>query len=220
MPPDAQVEVVRGRERAEVLMQPLRLRILAAARRPGSAAELARRLDLTPQKVNYHVKRLAGHGFLRRVEERRAGNVVETVYAATADRYVLASSLLGDLGPDAEESPGGTAAHWLSVQARAETELAAVMEAGSAPDTSTLVLDTELRFESAEQRALFARAVKELFGALVSKYTSPYEAPDGGPAAGRPYRLLLGCYPVPGPGAEPPASPSGDAADADAEGDG
>lgn len=194
-----QIEVVGQRDRAEVLMHPLRLRILEAAREPGSAAELARRLGLTAQKVNYHVGRLLEHGFLRLVEERPVGNVVEKVYASVAANYVLASDVLGGLSPRTADVDMVTAARWLSLQARAEAELGEVFRqaAPTGQPVPTFSMDAEFLFETQEQRSLFARAVRELFLAVVSKYTAPLRTPDGEPGKGRPYRLLLGCYPVP-----------------------
>lgn len=193
------IEVVGDRDRAEVLMHPLRLRILEAAREPGSAAELARRLELKPQKVNYHVQRLAEHGFLRLVSERRAGNVVEKVYGATAESYVLGSSVLGGLSPRAKDGDMVTAARWLALQSQAEAELGEVMQ--GSPDEGevapTIAMDAEIRFESADQREVFERAVRELFHAVVSKYASPAETESGEPGQGRPYRMLLGVYPLP-----------------------
>ena len=198
--PERDAEVVREPERAEVLMHPLRRRILGAARRPGSAAELARRLDLKPQKVNYHVQRLAEHGFLRLVEERRAGNIVEKVYESTAVSYVLATDVLGELAPRPEEAARGTAARWLALQAQAEVELGEVLvrAEGGSGTVPTYALEAEFRFETAEQGLVFARAVRELFEAVVAKYTSPLRTESGAGGPGQPYRLLLGCYPVPG----------------------
>lgn len=208
--PKQAVEVVDARERAEVLMHPLRLRVLEAARTPGSAAQLARRLDLTPQRVNYHVGRLAEHGFLEKVEERRAGNVVETVYGATAESYVLASGVLGGLAPGAVPAESLTAARWLGLQARAEAELGEVFRRAASTGRSvpTISLDAEIRFETAEQQARFARALRELVMAVVSKYTSPARTAEGEPGSGHPFRLLVGCYPIP----EPSAVAGGDGA--------
>lgn len=193
------IEVVGDRDRAEVLMHPLRLQILEAAREPGSAAELARRLELKPQKVNYHVQRLVEHGFLRLVTERRVGNVVEKVYGSTAERYVLASDVLGGLSPSTSDADMVTAARWLALQARAEAELGQVMRrsAERGQVVPTFSMDAEFRFETTEQRALFARAVRELFLAIVSKYASPPRTESGEPGAGRPHRMLLGVYPIP-----------------------
>ena len=202
------IEVIQKRERAVVLMHPLRLRIMEAAREPASAAELARRLELTPQKVNYHVRRLVEEGFLRKVDERPVGNVVEKVYVASAESFVLATDILGGLSPRAAEADALTAAGWLSMQARAEVELGEVYRqtAPTGQAVGTFTLDSEFRFESVEQRALFARALRELVLAAVSKYTSPLRKSEGEPGPGRPYRLLMGCYPVPEDGPDRPAA--------------
>lgn len=212
--------MIEERDRAEVLMHPLRARILEAARDPGSAAELARRLDETPQKVNYHVRRLAEHGYLQLTDERSAGNVVEKVYRSVAESYVLASSVLGGLSPRTEDTDRSTASGWLALQARAETELAEITRRWATPSgvVHAFTMDAEFRFETSEERSLFARALRELLTALVSKYTSPAYAEDGTPGAGRPYRLLLGCYPVAETALS--AAPSGDGAGDEGSGEG
>lgn len=194
-----EIDVVLDRDRAALILHPLRLRILEVARIPASAAGLARRLGLKPQKVNYHVRRLEEAGFLRAVEERRAGNIVETVYVATAESYVLASSVLGGLSPSATDATRVTVGRWLGLQARAEVELAEVLEAAGEETRAlgALAMDAEFRFETAEQRKVFGRAVRELFAAVVTRYVSPLTTPEGDPGPGRPYRMILGCYPVP-----------------------
>lgn len=203
--PGREVEVVQDRRRAEVMLHPLRLRILRAAREPDSAAGLARSLGVTPQKVNYHVRRLSDHGFLRKTGERRAGNVVETVYQATAASYVLASRVLGELSPVAAESGSPTVGRLLALQARTESELGQMLGQGEEGTIlGALTLDAEFRFETAEQRAVFTRAVRELFSAVVRKYTTPASTAGAPSSGGRPYRMVLGCYPIPevSPGGE------------------
>jgi DNA-binding transcriptional ArsR family regulator len=198
-PKPREIEVIDERARAESLLHPLRLRVLEAARQPASATEIARRLKLSPQKVNYHVRRLEEHGFLEMVEERRARNLVEKIYQATAESYVLASQVLGGLSPRAALADVVSVSHWLGLQARAEAELGEVLRAssGEGQKAATLSMDAEFRFESAEQRAVFARALREIVTAIVAKYTSPARTAEGEPGAGRPYRLILGCYPLP-----------------------
>ena len=207
--PQREIEIVGDRRRAEVMLHPLRLRILDVARTSASAAAIARRLRLKPQKVNYHVRRLAEHGFLRAVEERRAGNVVETVYQSTAEKYVLAARVLGTLAPESAGPASGTVGGLLGLHARAESEIGDLLQATPAGRTiGALSLDAEFRFETAEQRTVFARAVRELFSAIVKKYTSPPGTEEGASPGGRPYRMILGCYPVPEHDAGP-TSPSG-----------
>ena len=61
---------------------------------------------------------------------------------------------------------------------------------------ATLAIDAELRFDSAEQRERFANALRDAVVRVVAEHASPAHA-DGGTAKGRPYRLMLGCWPVP-----------------------
>ena len=72
------------RKAAALLAHPLRPRIVALAREPASATELATRLRLPRQRVNYHVRQLARTGFLRRAGQIRKRNLIEQRYVATA----------------------------------------------------------------------------------------------------------------------------------------
>ncbi len=68
------------------------------AREPICAAELARRLALPRQRVNYHVRELERAGFLRPAGRQRKRNWIEQRYVATARSYVLSPEILGPLG--------------------------------------------------------------------------------------------------------------------------
>ena len=71
MPPLATIESVTDGSRAAVLMQhPVRRTIVALARSPISATEIAGRLGLPRQRVNYHVRKLERARFLRPAERR------------------------------------------------------------------------------------------------------------------------------------------------------
>ncbi|BCB77543.1 hypothetical protein Pflav_039530 [Phytohabitans flavus] len=83
------VASVADLETLQVLAHPIRLRILAALRSPASAAVVARGIDQPRQKVNYHVKELERAGLVRRVGERRAGNLMESLYQAVAATFVV-----------------------------------------------------------------------------------------------------------------------------------
>jgi hypothetical protein len=58
-----------------------------------------------------------------------------------------------------------------------------------------LSLDTELCFDSSEERARFADAL----AAAVTRVVAEHAHPCRGPASrgSRPFRLVLGCYPIP-----------------------
>ena len=56
------VETVEDPAAAAALMDPLRARILSELTEPRSAANLAQRIGLTRQKVNYHLRALEERG--------------------------------------------------------------------------------------------------------------------------------------------------------------
>lgn len=196
--------VSQPRRAATLVMHPLRPRILAHARSPVSASELARQLGQPRQRVNYHVRQLAAAGFLQSVGQQRKRNMVEQQYVASARAYVLTPDVLGDAAPDiAEAQDHASAAHLVALCARAQSEVARVMESADAAGlrVRTLSLQTEIRFESIEQRAEFTRELLKAVSDVVARTTSPYNTPDGA-APGRPFRLMLGCYPIPGEAAK------------------
>jgi DNA-binding transcriptional ArsR family regulator len=200
----AAVEMVEDGERAAALLDPLRLEILRQAREPRSASEIADRLRLPRQRVNYHVRRLASAHFLRKAGRRRKRNLYEQRYVASARSYLLSPEVLGPL---AEASPAAagdrfSAGYLLALSARLQRELGrAAREAVRARRRlAVLGLDAELRFQSAEERRRFADALLAAVTRVVAEHASPYARADGSPGPGRPYRLVLGCHPIPAGG--------------------
>jgi len=198
------VEVIREDGRAAALLHPLRRRILEALREPDSAAGLARRLQLPRQKVNYHVRELARGHFLERAGRRRRRNMTEQRYVARARGYVLSPELLGVLQADRSRVEDVFSASYLlalSAQVQAELGVARSEAEAQGKRLATLSLVSELRFESGEQRAEFAKELQRAVADVVARYSSPYRAADGSAGRGRPFRLVAGCYPIP-PAAE------------------
>ena len=62
--PIESVYLVRGPEEAATLLQHDRLRLVCALSAPASGAELARRLGLPRQRVNYHLRELEKEGLV------------------------------------------------------------------------------------------------------------------------------------------------------------
>ena len=75
------------------MLNPIRGEIIAQLLEPGSAAEVARTLGETAQRINYHLKALEKAGLVQRVGTRQVRNLVEVLYRAIAKTFVLAESL-------------------------------------------------------------------------------------------------------------------------------
>jgi DNA-binding CsgD family transcriptional regulator len=192
------VECIEESERATVLLHPMRLEIVRMAREPLSASEIADRLGLPRQRVNYHVRELARARFLRRAGARRKRNLIERLYVASSGSYLLGPGVLGPAAPDAalrEAAP--EAAHMMALAARTQAEVARASRSATKRGLTlpVLSLNTEFHFESAAQRAAFTEALAAAVTRLVKEHTSPSRLPDGHPAPGRPHRLLVFCHP-------------------------
>jgi len=196
---ETDLETVTSPERAGALLQPLRLRILALARQPSSASEIARRLGLPRQRINYHVRALERAGFLRGVGRRRKRNMVEHRFVAAARAFVLSPSLLGPVAADWRDiGDTGTADYLLALteQVRADVERAGAEAEGER--VPMLSLKSQFRFESPAQRTEFANALREAVVGVIARHSSPNRTDEGRPGRGRAHRLVLACYPVAG----------------------
>lgn len=190
-------EIVTEADRASrLLLHPLRVRILEAAREPASATEIGRRLGEARQKVNYHVRQLEDAGFLREAGRARRGNLEERRVVASAGAYLLLPEVLGPVG-----TPGGSggeetsAGHLLALTARAQSELGRAWTAARARGgrVSTLSMDARVRLRDGAAREAFAAALREAVSAVVGRFADEGENAEAGDA----FRLMLGVYPIP-----------------------
>ncbi len=188
------------------LLHPLRLRLLSMSREPTSSSDLARRLGLPRQRVNYHVRALERAGFLRPAGRARKRNMVEQRYVASARAYALSPAVLGPVAADWREIGDTASADYLLAladQVRADVETAAGEARADGKPIATLSLKSQFRFESPAQRTEFANAVREAVVDVIARHSSPNRLESGRPGRGRPFRLVLACYPMP----ERPESP-------------
>jgi DNA-binding transcriptional ArsR family regulator len=183
----AALQIVQSPEKAAVLLQPGRLRLLEQLTEPDSAAGLARRLGVPRQKVNYHLRELEREGFVELFKERRKGNCIERVVRATAREFLVAPH-----AGKATVADRFSAAYLVSTAARAIRDLATLcLRAGRAGKRiATLTLETEIRFASAESRAAFAEELTASMARLAAKYHN--EHAEGG----RRFRLITASYPA------------------------
>ena len=107
------IEVIEDPAAAEASLDPIRTRILMELAEPGSATQLAAKVGLPRQKVNYHLKALERHGLVELVEERRKGNVTERILQATAASYLISPAALASVAPDPHRFSDRFSAFWL-----------------------------------------------------------------------------------------------------------
>lgn len=197
----ASLDVVREPSRAAALLyHPLRLRILAALLEPDSAAGVARRMNLPRQTINYHVRALARAHWLARAGRRRRRHLYEQCYVTTARGYVLSPELLGKLAADPAQVADTLSARYLmGLASKIQAELArsADLAAAAGKRLATLSINTELRFISPEQRAAFTEELQRAIVEVTARHSSPFTKSDRSPGDGRPFRLVVGCYPIP-----------------------
>ncbi len=209
----APMECIEDLARASAILSPLRLQILLQARQPISASELSRRLKLPRQRVNYPVRQLARSGFLRQAGRRRRRNMIEQRYAASAEGYFLCPELLGAVGADWRRiEDASSAGYLLALCCQMETDLCRLRRGPekTGEEVSALSLKSQFRFENEGRRQACARALREAVIRVIAEHTTPYLRPDGSPAPGLPYRLVLGCYPyLPQEPARPSNEPTG-----------
>jgi hypothetical protein len=157
-------------------------------------------MNLPRQTVNYHVRELAKAGLMARASRRRRRRLFEQCYVATARGYVLSPELLGTLAADpAHVADTLSADYLLGLASKLQSELACSLDlaAPAGKRFAALSLNTELRFTSPELQAAFAEELQRAVLGVVDRHSSPFARADGTPAEGRPFRLVLGCYPIP-----------------------
>ncbi|QOT18258.1 helix-turn-helix domain-containing protein [Paenarthrobacter sp. YJN-5] len=191
------IEVIEDPAAAEASLDPIRTRILQELTQPATATQLAARVDMPRQKVNYHLKALEQHGLVELVEERRKGNVTERVVRATAASYLISPSALASVAPDPRRFVDRFSAFWLlSLASRTVQEMGKLISGAAAAKKklASFAIDGEITFRSAAERAAFAEELGVAVTRLVDKYH------DGGAAAvaggARKHRLVVVLHPA------------------------
>jgi hypothetical protein len=157
-------------------------------------------MNLPRQTINYHVRELARAHLLSRAGRRRRRRLYEQCYVATARGYALSPELLGKLAADPSQvADAFSAAYLIGLTSKMQSELGRVSDLAhkAGKRLATLSMNTELRFTSAEQRAKFTQELQSAIVDLVARNSAPFQNDDGTKAEGRPFRLVLGCYPIP-----------------------
>jgi DNA-binding transcriptional ArsR family regulator len=190
---EAELRVVESTAQAAVMLHPTRLRLLRELAEPGSAASLARRLELPRQQLNYHLHALEQAGLIEQVETRRRGNCIERVVRATARSYVISPSAIGESSPSPEAvADRFSATYLIAVAARTLRDLGRLRALADAAGKrlATLTIQAEVGLESPAARKAFTQELAAAVEGVIAKWHRE---------GGRPFRVTLGAYPSPPP---------------------
>lgn len=176
-------------EQASVLLNPLRAEILAQLKKPSSATEVAKQLQETPQRINYHLKILEKAGLVKRTSTRQVRNLVEVLYQSIARTFILAESL--SLGKETLQKikDQGSLLHLIHTSDRIKRDALKLMEHSDQDEViPSASLQMKIQLEDEEQREQFIQDYVELVKQLSKKYqiNTPYTTP---------YHVLLAVYP-------------------------
>ena len=152
---------------------PLRRMILDELDEPASAAEVARRLGVPRQKVNYHLRVLESEGLAEPVDERRRRGFVERrLRAVLPDRF--------------------SSAYLVALASRLAEDVATLRTraADAGQRLATVALETEIRFASPAD----LRAFSEELANEVARLSAKYDRPDL--ARSRAHRVVAATHPT------------------------
>lgn len=189
----AALEIIRDPEAAAVLLEPRRqamLRLLQKA--PNTASGLGKLLEMPRQKVNYHLHELERAGLVGPVESKTKGSVTERRVQATAAHYLVSPEALGELGEDAAtQRDRFSSAYLIATAGRIIREMAVlvVRAAQAGKRISTMTIETEIRFRTAQERTQFADELANFMVSMAAKYH------DEGASGGRSFRVVTGAWP-------------------------
>jgi DNA-binding transcriptional ArsR family regulator len=187
------LEVIDEPEAAALALDPIRSRLLFELQKPASASDLAARLRMPRQQVNYHCRTLEAAGLVSVAETRKWGGLTERLVVAKAASFMISPKALGRIGADpALEVDRLSASYLIALAARVVREVSALIRAAleAKKHLATLSIDTVIRFRSAADRAAFTAELTSAINRLVARYH------DESVAGGRSHRLLLMAHPV------------------------
>ncbi len=163
-----------------------RQQLLAELAEPTSAATLAKRHDMSRQRIGYHMRDLEKAGCITLVEERAQRGLTEKLYQVTPRIYTQAPRDL----PLRRSQSAFSFARLVHVLGHALSTLARISTlAKPSQRIATLALDAQLHFENPAQRKAFTEDLLDAVETVIKKHQRPSSE------SSRSFRLVLGAYP-------------------------
>lgn len=184
---------------ARAALTPIRRRLLALLRTPGSAASLAATLEMPRQRLAYHLRALETVGLVRLVEERPKRGCIERVLVAVADAFVLDPALVGaPRAPEVDAQDRFASDHLVRTAAGVVREVTRMQQAADAAGKRllTLTIEADLGFASPDELDALAAELTRAIAAVAKAHPPRRGA--------RRFRLLAAVHPAVGGKPAPP----------------
>lgn len=189
----ARSEILVDLSAVQALTHPTRLRMLDMLRDTDSAAGIARAIGEPRQKINYHLKELEAAGLVRAVGERRKGNMMEQLYQATANTFLVSPRIAwsGNARPAALQDQASLSA-LVELGERVQRDAAELLDraAFDGEQIPSASVEVDVAFADAEARSAFITEYLEALGPLLKKFAVARQL-------GAPFKLALAVYPDP-----------------------
>ncbi|MFQ3568342.1 MAG: winged helix-turn-helix domain-containing protein [Aggregatilineales bacterium] len=211
--PDIEAEfVITSLETLKVFSDPLRQQIIETLLDgPRTVKQIAAELNISPNKLYYHVNLLEAHSLIQVTDTRIVSGIIEKQYRASARHFAIERTLLSPGG-----APGGLSAALDALLLPLREDILRGVASGliQVDDDAKMARRFRIwralgRMTEAEATAFYAR-----LEALIEEFEATRPGRRGEAArSGQNYALLIGIAPVAG-GAHPETSSDGAAPDA------
>ncbi len=171
------------------MASPIRQRLLESLSVPDSASGLARRFDMSRQRIGYHMRDLERAGCIELAGQRQQRGLTEKLYRTRPLAFVSAP-------PRVDEPARRDRFAWatlVNLAARMLWHLVSLRRRADAAGKrlATLALEAEVFFDSPAERKAFSEALISAVEGVVRDHEKPRSEKSRG------FRLVLGAYPQP-----------------------
>lgn len=190
-------KLVTDNEQLVMIRNPFKLEVLGHLATPHSASEVAKLMGESPQKMNYHFKKLNSVGLIRVVGTRAVRNLVEVLYESVAEQYIVTEETEVQNGLIQQLKDQGPLLHLYELSEQIKTDTVALLNfVEDAVHVPSAALDFQIEFANEDLRKKFLEEYIDMMHELVSKYQVEKSAENTS------FKALIAVYPVVDEGGE------------------
>jgi DNA-binding transcriptional ArsR family regulator len=176
-------------EELSAVSSPFRQRLLEALTTPDSAASLARRYDMSRQRIGYHMRDLEKAGCIEQAGERQQRGLTEKLYRTRPLAYVHSP-------PSSDLLSRRDRFSWaalVNLVGRTLADLVALRRGADAQGKrlATLGIEAEVYFDTPAQRKAFTEDLIDAVEGVLREHERPVVEKSRG------FRVIVGAFPKP-----------------------